>query len=240
MTGGASSDTDQSLALQRSVDPGGAPFSAADAGQAVYTARVLAAYDLFVLRFSNRFLWHCPWPRQLAHYDRHVTANHLDVGVGTGFYLDRCRFPVAWPRLGLLDPNPNSLAFAARRLSRYRPEILQADVLEPITFDAAPFESISVNYLLHCLPGTMQEKGAVFANLKPLLAHGGTLFGTTLLHGGVRRSAAARRLMALYNEKGIFGNAEDDLDGLREVLCRQLESVRVEVVGCAALFSGRA
>lgn len=65
------------------------------AGQAVYTKRVLHVYDLFVLGFSNRFVWRCPTPALLAHYDRHVTANHLDVGVGTGYFLDRCHFPSA-------------------------------------------------------------------------------------------------------------------------------------------------
>ena len=43
------------------------------------TPRVLAAYDLFVLRFSNRLVWRCPWPRLLDHYDRHVGASHLDA-----------------------------------------------------------------------------------------------------------------------------------------------------------------
>lgn len=52
----------------------------AHAGQVVYTPRVLAAYDLFVLRFSNRLVWRCPWPRLLDHYDRHVGASHLDAG----------------------------------------------------------------------------------------------------------------------------------------------------------------
>lgn len=64
------------------------------------------------------------------------------------------------------------------------------------------------------------------------------MFGTTLLHGGVHRSAAARRLMASYNAKGIFGNAADDLEGLRTMLSEHLEGVRIDVVGCAALFAG--
>lgn len=211
-----------------------------NAGQAVYTRPVLAAYDLFVLRFSNRFVWRCPWPRLLAHYDRHVSANHLDVGVGTGFFLDRCRFPAARPRLGLLDMNPNSLTVAGRRLARYHPEILRADVLAPIDIDVPVFSSIALNYLLHCLPGTIRDKGEVFRHLKPLLAPGGVIFGATLLHAGADRSWPARRLMAFYNAKGIFGNAQDDLDGLRTMLIEHLDAVSVGVVGCVALFTGRA
>jgi ubiquinone/menaquinone biosynthesis C-methylase UbiE len=212
----------------------------AEAGHTVYTKSVLAFYDLFVLRFSNRFIWRCPSKHFLALYDRHVTSNHLDVGVGTGFFLDRCRFPMNRPRLALMDLNVNCLDVASKRLARYRPERYRANVLDPIRFDASRFESIGMNYLLHCLPGTVRTKCAVFRHLKPLLNPGGVMFGATLLHGGVHRSWAASQLMALYNSKGIFTNNQDDLEGLREVLARNLTAVTVEVVGCAALFSGRA
>ena len=211
-----------------------------DAGQAVYTRRTLALYDLVVLGVSNRFIWKCPTPRLVAHYNRHLGASHLDVGVGTGYFLDRCRFPVAAPRVALMDLNAASLDCAARRIARYRPERYRRNVLEPIACDAAPFDSIGINYLLHCLPGDIAAKAVVFDHLEPLLKPGATLFGATLLHGGVPHSGPAQRLMALYNRKGIFANREDDLDGLHRELGRRFATVEIEVVGCAALFSARA
>jgi len=45
--------------------------------------------------------------------------------------------------------------------------------------------------------------------------------------------------MAFYNSKGVFTNEQDDLESLRDMLSEKLTAVRVEVVGCAALFSGR-
>ena len=59
-----------------------------EAGQAVYNKYVLAIYDLLVLGFSCRFLWKCPAHRMTKQYDTFVTNNHLDVGVGTGYFLD--------------------------------------------------------------------------------------------------------------------------------------------------------
>ena len=85
------------------------------AGQAIYSPITLAVYDLIVLALSNPLIWRCPTGRILQLYDRHVTDNHLDVGVGTGWYLDRCHFPNPAPRIGLLDLNPNSLAAASRQ-----------------------------------------------------------------------------------------------------------------------------
>ncbi len=90
-------------------------------GAAIYGPVVLAAYDAFVLGFSNRFVWRCPTPRLLAHDDAHVSANHLDVGVGTGYFLDRCRFPDPDPALALLAVDPAARGWARRRLRRHRP-----------------------------------------------------------------------------------------------------------------------
>jgi len=89
----------------------------AEAGQAVYTKQTLAVYDFVVLGISNRFLWKCPTRRLEEHYNKHVTANHLDVGVGTGYFLDRCRFPSPTPRIALMDLNTDSLEFASQRMN---------------------------------------------------------------------------------------------------------------------------
>ena len=211
-----------------------------DAGQAGYTKRVLRVYDLWVLGFSNRLLWRCPTPRIVRHYNEHVTANHLDVGVGTGYLLDRCRFPSQAPRVALMDLNPNSLESAARRIARYQPETYRRNVLEPIDFSAAKFDSVGINYLLHCLPGTLESKSAAFDHLRDLMNPAAVLFGSTLLTGGVHRSPLARRLMHTYNRKGIFSNEHDDLAGLQRELSQRFQNVTIEVQGCAALFAARA
>jgi hypothetical protein len=209
------------------------------AGQAVYTKRVLRAYDCVVLGVSNRWLWQCPTPRLVAHYHQHLTANHLDVGVGTGYFLDHCRFPAAAPRIALLDLNQNALEFAAQRLGRYHPETYLRNVLEPISMEAAKFDSVSLNYLLHCLPGSMESKAVAFDHLTALMNPHAVLFGSTLLQGGVSRSWWAKRLMDVYNQKRIFSNRHDSLDGLKRALGQRFRDVSVEVVGCVAMFAGR-
>ena len=99
-----------------------------EAGQAVYTKRILAMYDVAVLRLLCRVVWRCPSHRIVELYNVHVSANHLDVGVGTGYFLDRCRFPSGDVRLALLDLNLDCLEWPARRLARYRPEIHRINV----------------------------------------------------------------------------------------------------------------
>jgi hypothetical protein len=211
-----------------------------EAGQRVYTPLVLWGYDLVVLGFSNRFVWRCRSSRMLDRYNTYVGARHLDVGVGTGWFLDHCDWPVETPQVTLLDLNQNSLSAASKRIRRYAPATTQANVLDPVELGDVRFDSISANYLLHCLPGPLQSKAATVAwNLRPYLASNGVLFGSTILGQGVRHNLLGRRLMRLYNRKGIFSNLEDDQRGLEQGLASHLSDVEVEVVGAVALFVGR-
>jgi ubiquinone/menaquinone biosynthesis C-methylase UbiE len=218
---------------------GAADPRAVQAGQAAYSKPMLAIYDALVFGFNCPFLWRCSGRHFLDLYNQCVSANHLDVGVGTGRNLDLCRFPVPQPRLALLDLNPNSLEVTAKRVARYRPEVYRANVLEPIRIDGPGFDSIGMSFLLHCLPGPMKSKAVALDHLKALLNPGGVLFGTTILHEGVKRNWAAKLAMRYFNAKKIFSNTEDSLDGLRSELTARFSDVSLRVVGCVALFSGR-
>src|SRR5687767_10468476 len=94
------------------------------AGQAPYSRAFLAVYDAIALNFFMPYVWRCPAREVLGLYDRHVSANHLDVGAGTGWFLDRCQFPAEKPRLVLMDLNPNGLAKCQERLARFQPTCL--------------------------------------------------------------------------------------------------------------------
>ena len=210
------------------------------ASAAIYNRAMLAVYDAYVLGFSNRWVWRCPSARILALYDRHVAGRHLEVGVGTGYFPDHCRFPVAAPAIDLLDTHPDTLTTAGRRLRRYRPREIRANVLEPLPTLAGGYGSIAVNYLLHCLPGPLADKGRrVFGQLAPLLAPDhGCLFGATILGQGVPHNALGRRLMDLYNDKGIFGNRQDSEADIRRLLEDHFVAHELEIHGCVALFAG--
>lgn len=214
------------------------------AGQAVYSPHVLKVYDWLVLGFSNRFVWRCPTTHLEDLYREHLSRNHLDVGVGTGYFLDRCGPAVDDcasdpPRIVLMDLNPTCLQTAAARIARYRPQTLQRNILQPVAFEGPPFDSIGLNYVLHCLPGAMSEKSAVFDHLRPLLTPGGVLFGSTILSAGVRRNPMARPLMSAYNRRGIFDNRSDSLDALQSALAQRFGSWHVQTRGCVALFWGK-
>jgi SAM-dependent methyltransferase len=216
------------------------PVEDGAAGAAVYTKFVLSIYDPLVFKFENAFVWKCPTQLLLDHYNRYVSGNHLDVGVGTGYLLDKCQFPADDPRVALMDLTPNSLQFTSARIRRYRPGTYLADVLEPIKHELPRFDSVGLNYLLQCLPGSMSDKGRVFSNLKPFLNPGGVLFGTTILGQGVDHNPLGRLFIGLYNSRRILNNRNDNLAELERNLERNFAQYSLHTVGCVAFFAGQA
>jgi hypothetical protein len=207
---------------------------------AVYTPARLALYDLFILGLSCSLVWKCPRRHFLDLYDQHVGSPHLDIGVGTGYFLDRCRFPIERPQITLLDPSHACLTKAARRLKRYSPQVVQANALQPLDLGTARFASIALNGVLHCLPATPETKAAVFANLKPFLEDGGVVFGSTILGSGVEHGRLAQTALARYNQEKIFTNHADDLDGLKRALTHNFADQHIDVRGSFALFTAHA
>lgn len=219
------------------ADAANASDAAVSAGQAVYSPLVLRMYDWFVLGFSNRVLWRCPTPELRRLYDRNVSSRHLDIGVGTGYFLDKAAWPVAKPAITLVDLNENSLAFAAGRIKRYAPRIVRANALEPLPIhETGSFESCGLCYLLHCLPGAITEKSVILDHIRPLLAPGARVFGATILQGSAPRSGLAQVMMNAYNKKGIFSNAADTLEDLHAALAARFTHVKVTMKGAVALF----
>lgn len=204
-------------------------------GAGIYSKSVLSFYDLLVVRFSNSQAWRCPSQQMLEQYNRCIGARHLDVGPGTGWYLANAELP-ADVEITLMDLNVNSLDRASARLGNGRHRALIGDVLQPLPADSGRFDSIGMNYVLHCVPGTWADKGAAFGNLADRLTDDGVLFGSTILGDGVGHNAIGHGLMTLYNGLGIFHNRQDDAAGLKAALERSFTRVDVDVVGTVAMF----
>lgn len=210
----------------------------AAAGAAIYTKFLLALYDVEVLMFEMPVIFKCPLRKVKRLYAQHISGTHLDIGVGTGYFLDTCTFPVPHPTVHLMDLNPNSLHMTARRIRRYEPVVHQWNVLEPLSEDLPVFSSISASNFLHCLPGNMLDKEILLKNLTPHLCEGGVFFGTTVLGQGAEAGWLYKKMNAIYNKSAIFSNTEDTLKDLETILGQNFSRYSVELVGSIALFSG--
>lgn len=205
------------------------------AGQKEYTPFFLSIYDWFVLTFMTGVVWQCPKPPILDRYRRLVGHRHLEVGPGTGYFLDKVDL-AADTDITLLDPNVNVLRHSARRLESMMPQTVEADVLKPLPVDG-PFDSAGLNGVLHCLPGPQQAKAAAVRNIASVLTPDGALFGMTILGSSAEHSARARFFLNRVNQRGTFDNLGDTAEGLRKILEDSFRHVDVEVDGSVAHFT---
>ena len=206
-------------------------------GQSDYTRALLRLYDPVVLGIVAKAVWRCPTSRLVEGYRRNIRDRHLDVGPGTGYFIERSGLPDG-SRVTILDPNPNVLDHAARHLRRLEVTAVEADVLKPLPVDG-PFESAALNLVIHCLPGPMSRKAVAVANVAEVLAPTGVLFGASVLGSSGPQTWLSRRVLAAFNRRGAFDNLTDTEDGLREILAASFENLELETVGSIAIFAAR-
>lgn len=234
-------------------------------GAHMYNSWVLNVYDIWVVGISNSYAWCCPTSSVLhPFFKANFSSNHLDAGVGTGYFLAEAVFDQpATPnvdtyeaqQITLVDLKPNCLSMAAARIKAARPAPAPARTFAADAFEILPlkssngsigdertgkekFDSISLFYLLHCVPGPCSAKPRIFENLKTHLTADGTLYGATILGqgGNVHFNWFASALLGAYNTKGIFGNSRDTKKLFVEVLGRNFDKVESRVEGCVLLF----
>jgi SAM-dependent methyltransferase len=203
-------------------------------GQSGYNRLMLAVYDPLVLRFVTRAVWKTSTSDGVELYRRHMGRRHLDVGPGTGYFIEKAAQPGV--RLTLVDPNPTVLAHCARRLAALNPTTVEADVMKPLSITER-FDSAALSFVLHCLPGPQARKAVAVANVAALLEPHGVLFGGTVLGLTEQHSRPARMMLKAFNRQHAFDNEDDSAEGLREILQASFEDVAIAVVGSTALFT---
>jgi SAM-dependent methyltransferase len=204
-------------------------------GQSEYTPFFLKIYDPVILGFFTRVVWRCPTTLLVDRYRRHIRPRHLDVGPGTGYFLQRAGLPSGAP-VTILDPNVNVLEHASRRLAGLDITAVEADVLKPLPLDGT-FDSAALHGVIHCLPGPLSRKAAAVANVASVLAPTGVLFGASLLGPSGQHTWLSRKALDANNRRGIFDNLGDTQEGLGEILEASFEHVELETVGSMAIFA---
>jgi SAM-dependent methyltransferase len=204
-------------------------------GQADYSRLLLDLYDPIVIGPVARYVWRCSTERLVEGYRRHIRDGHLDVGPGTGYFVDRSGLADG-SRVTLLDPNPTVLTHAARRLQRLEVATVEADVLRPLPL-AAPFRSAALHLVIHCLPGPIERKARAVANVAAVLEPDGVLFGASVLGLDGPQTRVSRAVLRAFNRRGAFDNLADTEAALRTMLETSFERVEIGLNGSIAMFA---
>jgi hypothetical protein len=206
-------------------------------GARIYSPLLLSIYDFLIMKVLSPVVWRCPPIHFLDLYRDFMSPNHADIGVGTGYVLDRCAYEPGEVRIGLFDLQQNCLDYTTRRLARFGPESYQCDALEPIQVDADRFDSIALGGILHCIPGDMAKKGVVFDSIKPLLHPSTKVFGYTILNQGIEKTALSRMVYFLLQKLKVINGVNDSASQLTLELKKRFQFIDVKVIGCVAIFS---
>ena len=203
-------------------------------GQSDYSRPLLRLYDPLVLGPIARYVWRFPTEEHVELYRSRIRPNHLDVGPGTGYFLEQAGLPPA-SKVTILDPNANVLRHVTERLRNLDVTAVQADVLKPLPV-AGPFESAALSLVLHCLPGPMERKAAAIENVARVLAPDGVLFGASVLGRSAKHTWLGRAFLWAFNKRGAFGNLDDSEAGIRQTLEQSFRKVTLSTVAGTAVF----
>jgi ubiquinone/menaquinone biosynthesis C-methylase UbiE len=208
-------------------------------GYEAYNRRALNFYDLFVFKGSSPLAWRCPANSLIELYNQSLGARHLELGVGTGYLMTHARFPVSNPKITLIDMNEATLDYTAERMRFFECAKIVGNALEPLPVPEGSHDSAALSLLLHCIPGSLLEKGVAIKHAAAAVRPGGVVFGSTVLSSGVPVSRTGRWLMKNLNAKGIFHNDRDSLEDLRAVLEQNFADFELYNRGCVGLFRAR-
>src|SRR4026208_1488961 len=112
-------------------------------GQADYNQFLLRLYDPLVPGPTPRHVWRAPSEVGVRLYREHIRPNHLDVGPGTGYFLEHAGLP-AGSKVTIPDPNPNAPPPVPHRLRDLEVTPIEADVLKPLP-TPGPFDSAALS-----------------------------------------------------------------------------------------------
>lgn len=206
-------------------------------GAAIYSQSFLNRYDSWALGHISTYAWRCNVVKNLLpFFKQNVGKELLDIGVGTGYYLSHGDLAPD-VHVTLVDLNQNSLDAAKARLGRESTECWVHDITKPLPMTTR-FDSMSMFYLLHCMPGPVDNKTAIFGNIKNHLTSDGVVFGATILGKGVRHNLLGRCVMYFFNRKGVFDNRGDNEAAIVEALQENFHIVEARIVGTILIFKG--
>lgn len=198
--------------------------SETNVSQRYFNPLLLTMYDFFLYKFISKYIWGCSTELLIQRYKHYVGLKHLEVGTGTGHLMDKCNPDTI--HLDLMDLSRACLNKSSKRLKRYTPVMIRHNILEKPIEEDKRYDSIGINYVMHCVAGDFTTKSIAFGNLKKLLKDDGVIFGSTVMQTN-QSSLVARIFMTLLNRIGIFNNSGDTFTDLKNALKHHFKYVAV-------------
>lgn len=174
---------------------------------------ILNNYDYLVNNINCKYVWKCDQQKIKKLYQKNITKNHLEIGPGTGYFLKDFQFD----NLIIMDINRDVLTESLINLKDNAKKItaLNHNIFEENNMiDLDGVESVGLSYVLHCVPGrlnqSMENMVNNINNSNPIY------FGSTVLPS--KHIDMAMIEIQILNKLGIFNNMNHSEADIEEFL----------------------
>lgn len=199
-----------------------------------FITRSLPFYDALVNKINCHYVWKCNEKHIFEHYLKNIGRNHLEIGPGTGYFLQR-RYPIS--HLTLMDINQDTLDYTRDNLKGNYPHIsvMEHDIFKkPKRLDRV--QSVGINYVLHCVPGRLDTKlESLVKNIH--VDRDTTFFGATVIQDDTNQTFLSKTELYLLNKYKIFHNQNDYIRNGIDVFEKHGFSYDYNHIGNVFLFS---
>lgn len=200
--------------------------------QSNVVSKNLFAYDYLVNDLNCNLVWQCEKNNIVQNYVSNITGNHIEIGPGTGYFLQNEQFNT----LQLIDINNDILVNSGQNLKKNSIEIQSHchNIFSYTLTHLKPADSIGLSYVLHCVPGKIED------NVKNLINNihfdKYILFGASVIKDPEERNMFAEIELFWLNKLGIFNNHGDTYKGLQKYLQESGFEYNLRLEGYVAIF----
>ena len=191
-------------------------------------------YDYLVNDINCNYVWRCNKTNIFELYKSNLKSNHLEIGPGSGYFLYPQNHCKNIKKLKLMDINKSILNSSQENLTKYynNIKIYHHNIFEQ-KINLPNVESVGINYVLHCVPGKLEDK---FDRLLNNLPSDINIFGSTVVNDKDKQTLISKTELLFLNKYGIFNNKLDYSNNLINFLKYNNLDHQTKIVGNVLLF----
>ena len=190
-------------------------------------------YDLLVNNLNCKYVWKCELKYIQHIYNNNISKNHVEIGPGTGFFLKKYKFD----NLTLIDVNQDVLEECYKNLENNckNINIINHNIFEKNNkLDIRNYDSVGVNYVLHCVPNDLSYSINNLINNIPDEKF--NLFGATVIPSEKNDINLANIEIYFLNKFGIFNNKSHSEKNISLYIKNNFQNYNINKIGHSFLF----
>jgi len=191
-------------------------------------------YDFLVNDLNCNYAWRCHKSNIFKNYQKNLRSNHLEIGPGSGYFLNPKFHKKEISNLFLMDVNQPILEASQQNLEKHYSNIqlLNHNIFNK-ELDSLKINSIGINYVLHCVPGPLDQK---LEKLHLNLPKNTNIFGATVISDFERQTELSKLELKVLNHKGIFNNKMDFSNDFIDFVAKNKLENSYQIVGNVLIF----